>query len=93
MYARLRAHGKALCVADSEKLETPLEVTADFAYFRLRDEGYQAKDIADWGLKISDLQSRCKEIFVYFKHEEEGKGPAFANELMANLESKRTGAY
>jgi hypothetical protein len=35
-------------VADSEKLETPLEVTADFAYFRLRDEGYQAKDIADW---------------------------------------------
>jgi len=85
VYSRLRAHGQALCVADSEKLETPLEVTADFAYFRLRDEGYQAKDIADWGLKIADLQSRCKEVFVYFKHEEEGKGPAFANELIANL--------
>ena len=72
-------------MADSEKLETPLEVTADFGYFRLRDEGYQSTDIADWGLKIAELQSRCKDIFVYFKHEEEGKGPAFAKELMKNL--------
>ena len=30
-----RSRGSALCVADSEKLETPLEVTADFGYFRL----------------------------------------------------------
>jgi uncharacterized protein YecE (DUF72 family) len=85
IYARLRHYGKALCVADSEKLETPLEVTAEFAYFRLRDEGYQPKDIADWGLKIADLKSRCKEIFVYFKHEEQGLGPAFAKELMGRL--------
>lgn len=31
------------------------------------------------------LRSRCSDIFVYFKHEEEGKGAAFARELMANL--------
>jgi uncharacterized protein YecE (DUF72 family) len=85
VFGRLRQHGKALCVADSEKLETPLEVTADYGYFRLRDEGYQPKDIEEWGLKIAGLQSRCKEIFVYFKHEEEGKGPAFARDLMKHL--------
>ena len=85
VFARLRERGKALCVADSEKLETPLEVTADYGYFRLRDEGYQSLDIAEWGRKIAGLQSRCKEIFVYFKHEEEGKGPAFAHELMKHL--------
>jgi uncharacterized protein YecE (DUF72 family) len=85
VFARLRDRGKALCVADSEKLETPLEVTAEYGYFRLRDEGYGPKDIEDWGLKIAGLQSRCKEIFVYFKHEEEGKGPAFARELMQYL--------
>jgi uncharacterized protein YecE (DUF72 family) len=85
VFARLRERGKALCVADSEKLETPLEVTADYGYFRLRDEGYRPEDIADWGRKIAGLQSRCKEIFVYFKHEEEGKGPAFARELMQHL--------
>jgi uncharacterized protein YecE (DUF72 family) len=85
VYDALRRHGKALCVADSEKLETPVEVTSDIGYFRLRDEGYQSQDIAEWGLKIADLQSRCKEIFVYFKHEEQGKGPAFARALMEQL--------
>ena len=45
---RLRARNLALCVADSEKLTTPVEMTADYAYFRLRDEGYTAADIARW---------------------------------------------
>ena len=31
VFARLKERGRALCVADSEKLETPLEVTADLA--------------------------------------------------------------
>ena len=85
VFGRLRQHGNALCVADSEKLTTPLEVTADYGYFRLRDEGYQPKDIEAWGRKIAGLESRCKEIFVYFKHEEEGKGAAFARDLMTQL--------
>ena len=33
----------ALCVADSEKMSTPVRVTADYAYFRLRDEGYRPR--------------------------------------------------
>jgi uncharacterized protein YecE (DUF72 family) len=81
----LRSHGKALCVADSERLETPLEVTADFAYFRLRDEGYTDSDIARWAERIAGLRTSCREVFVYFKHEEEGKGPAFARALMTHL--------
>jgi uncharacterized protein YecE (DUF72 family) len=85
VFGRLRQHHKALCVADSEKLETPLDLTADYGYFRLRDEGYQPEDIEEWGRKIAALQPRCKEIFVYFKHEEQGKGPAFARELMQHL--------
>ena len=85
VFARLKQRNKALCVADSEKLSTPVEVTADYGYFRLRDEGYLSQDIQNWGVKIAELQSRCKDIYVYFKHEEEGKGPAFAHELMKNL--------
>jgi uncharacterized protein YecE (DUF72 family) len=34
VYARLRARNLALCVADSEKLSTPVEITADYGYFR-----------------------------------------------------------
>jgi uncharacterized protein YecE (DUF72 family) len=85
VFERLRQKGRALCVADSEKLETPLEVTAEYGYFRLRDEGYQSADIAEWANKITALRSRCEDIYVYFKHEEQGKGPEFARELMSHL--------
>jgi uncharacterized protein YecE (DUF72 family) len=85
VYGRLRARNLALCVADSEKLSTPVEITADYAYFRLRDEGYVGDDIARWAQIISERTSSCREVFVYFKHEEEGKGPEFARMLIENL--------
>ena len=85
VYARLRARNLALCIADSEKLSTPIEITADYAYFRLRDEGYQEADIAKWADVIREKTSGCQEVFVYFKHEESGKGPEFAKALITNL--------
>ena len=85
VYGRLRARNLALCVADSEKLSTPVEITADFGYFRLRDEGYSPDDIARWALVIREKTSACREVFVYFKHEEEGKGPEFARLLIDAL--------
>jgi uncharacterized protein YecE (DUF72 family) len=85
VYARLRARNLALCIADSEKLSTPVEITADYAYFRLRDEGYGADDIARWAGVIGEKTSGCGEVFVYFKHEESGKGPEFAQQLMSHL--------
>ena len=85
VYARLRARNLALCVADSERLSTPVVVTANYGYFRLRDEGYTADDIARWGGAIREKASSCDDVFVYFKHEESGKGPAFALELMRVL--------
>ena len=85
VYGRLRARNLALCVADSEKLSTPVEITADYGYFRLRDEGYTPADIARWAGVIRDTTSACTDVFVYFKHEEEGKGPEFARLLMVQL--------
>jgi uncharacterized protein YecE (DUF72 family) len=86
VFARLKARGRTLCVADSEKLETPLEVTGDIGYFRLRDEGYQPADIEAWAGKIDALRTRCADIYVYFKHEEQGLGPEFARQLMRHLQ-------
>jgi uncharacterized protein YecE (DUF72 family) len=85
VYARLQARNLALCVADSEKLSTPVEITADYAYFRLRDEGYTPDDIVSWADTIVEKTSACKDVFVYFKHEEEGKGPEFARLLMQRV--------
>jgi uncharacterized protein YecE (DUF72 family) len=78
VYSRLRARNLALCVADSEKLSTPVAITADYGYFRLRDEGYTPDDINRWADTVRESTSACHDVYVYFKHEESGKGPEFA---------------
>lgn len=84
VYDILRARNLALCIADSEKMSTPVEITADYAYFRLRDEGYQDSDIERWAQTIRSLP-RAGTAFVYFKHEEQGLGPEFARRFIQAL--------
>jgi uncharacterized protein YecE (DUF72 family) len=84
VFDALKRHNAALCVADSEKMSTPVVATADYTYFRLRDEGYQRGDIERWAKTIA-AQPIAGDVFVYFKHEEEGKGPEFAKMLMELL--------
>ena len=88
VFERLKAANAALCIADSEKMTTPTVVTADYGYFRLRDEGYQEADISRWADVILEHASDWKDVFVYFKHEEEGKGLEFARALTESLESR-----
>ncbi|MFN7915066.1 MAG: DUF72 domain-containing protein [Vicinamibacterales bacterium] len=90
VFGRLRDRNLALCVSDSEKLSAPVQVTADYAYFRLRDEGYTPDDIARWADTIAAATAGSRDVFVYFKHEDEGKGPEFAQLLMDRLRLPRT---
>ena len=85
VFERLAGAGQALCIADSERLSTPVRITAGHAYFRLRDEGYTEADIARWAETIACETAGCSEVFVYFKHEDSGKGPAFAKLLVDAL--------
>ncbi len=86
VFARLRAANVALCVADSEKFTTPVEITAPYGYFRLRDEGYTPEDLTRWAGLIRASAGHCTDVFVYFKHEEAGKGPLFARTLLEALD-------
>lgn len=83
--ARLRARNLALCVADSEKRTTPVVATADYAYLRLRDEGYAEQHLAEWAAHVRRLSAECRDVYVYFKHEDEGKGPEFGRLLQEQL--------
>ncbi len=85
VYARLSGKNAALCIADTEKGTTPLVATADFGYFRLRDEGYAEADLSQWSLTVKRLGSRWRDTFIYFKHEESGVGPVLARQLGAVL--------
>lgn len=85
VYARLSERNIALCIADSETRQTPILATADYAYLRLRDEGYTPDDIGTWAEQARALATRCRDVFVYFKHEDEGKGAAFGQLMRERL--------
>ena len=85
MYAALQARNIAFCIADSEARQTPAITTADYAYLRLRDEGYGEAEIARWTDTAKQLSATCTDVFVYFKHEDEGKGAAFGQRMMGLL--------
>src|SRR4051812_47596358 len=85
VFERLRARNLALCIADSERMSTPVVATADYGYFRLRDEGYTPEAIAEWAGIIRAHEAAWRDTYVYFKHEEAGKGPEFASALVERL--------
>ncbi|MGE0042214.1 MAG: DUF72 domain-containing protein [Vicinamibacterales bacterium] len=87
VYARLRARNLALCVADSETRATPVIATADYAYLRLRDEGYTDEDLRRWAGEIQRLAADATDVYVYFKHEDAGKGAQFAERVTALLDA------
>jgi len=85
VFALLKNKNMALCIADSEKLSTPVVVTADYGYLRLRRADYQASDIARWAEEIQRKENIWSDAFVYFKHEESGTGPKLATEMLRLL--------
>ncbi|MGH7766611.1 MAG: DUF72 domain-containing protein [Candidatus Binatia bacterium] len=78
IYQLLTSRNAALCAADTEKGTTPLVVTADFGYFRLRDKEYSDDDLEKWREAINLSAAQWRNAFVYFKHEESGIGAALA---------------
>jgi uncharacterized protein YecE (DUF72 family) len=80
VYHLLAAHNAALCIAESEEIETPRVKTADFGYLRLRREDYTLTKLRSWARFVEE-QSGWEEAFVYFKHEEQAVGPNFAQQF------------
>ena len=84
VYDVLRAKGAALCLADTDEAPDPaLVTTAEWGYLRLRRAEYDEAALAAWAERIR--AQPWKEAWVFFKHEEEGKGPALAARLIAHL--------
>jgi uncharacterized protein YecE (DUF72 family) len=77
VYDRLAQRNLALCIADEEDRHTPFVATADYGYLRLRDADYEPAALRAWADRVSGASS-WGEAFVYFKHEDEARGPEFA---------------
>jgi uncharacterized protein YecE (DUF72 family) len=87
VYGILRDRNAALCVADTEAGTTPVVVTADFGYLRLRDRAYKPAELTRWARTAT--REEWRDAFVYFKHEESGTGPMLARRLLALLNAPR----
>lgn len=86
----LHDRGCSLCIVDSDEKPTEkITNTATWGYLRLRRSGYSDADLSRWLELI--LSQRWKRAFVFFKHEEEAKGPAMAMRLreLAGVKGKR----
>ena len=89
VYAALAGRGVALCIADTEEATTPCVATAAFGYLRLRRASYGEAELEAWRQRL--VVQPWREAFVYFKHEDEARGPAFALELTALLARSTAG--
>ncbi len=83
-FALLKRHGVALCIAQSENLETPEVHTArGFASFRLRmPGGYSPAEAAEHAKRFQALAAKGRDVYVYYKHEDEPTGPLAAEAML-----------
>jgi uncharacterized protein YecE (DUF72 family) len=80
VFSLLRKRRVALCIADSDDgPEVPFVATADWGYLRLRRANYSGRALKSWANRIREAGWR--DSFVFFRHEDEGKGPRFAKRL------------
>jgi len=82
----LREHQAALCIAEAEDgVEVPFVATANWGYLRLRRPDYGDAELKNWAERVR--QCNWQETFIFFKHEDEGKGPQMAKRFLelANL--------
>lgn len=81
VFELLREHEAALCIAEAEDgAEVPFHSTAPWGYLRLRRPDYSDADLKDRADRVK--RQGWREAFVFFKHEDEGKGPRFAAKFL-----------
>jgi uncharacterized protein YecE (DUF72 family) len=82
IYEVLEKRGAALCLAESEKLVIPEVLTASFIYARLRKPDYTPEERAEIAARARRFLDEGRDLYVYFKHEDDPAGALYAEELL-----------
>ncbi|HTY24325.1 MAG TPA: DUF72 domain-containing protein [Desulfomonilaceae bacterium] len=87
----LREKGCSLCTADADEDPTnEIISTASWGYLRLRRSDYTDADLSEWMDRI--LAQEWERAFIFFKHEDEAKGPEIAMRFRELADSRREDA-
>jgi uncharacterized protein YecE (DUF72 family) len=87
IYQLLRRYNAAFCIFDIDGFQSPVEVTADFAYIRLHGPGgryqgsYSGASLDRWAEQIRAWRKRLQAVYVYFDNDQAGYAPQNALEL------------
>jgi len=82
VYQALRDRNVSLCVAESERLEVPQVITADFVYYRLRKPEYSAEDVQSIISRSREVLATGRDLYLMFKHEESPEGALNAETVL-----------
>jgi uncharacterized protein YecE (DUF72 family) len=83
----LRRHNAAFCIYELGGFQSPLEVTANFAYVRLHGPGnkyqgdYSDRILGSWADRIKKWRKELEHIYVYFDNDQAGFAPKNALQL------------
>jgi uncharacterized protein YecE (DUF72 family) len=77
IYDLLHAHSAAFCIYELAGFQSPIEITADFAYIRLHGPAgpyqgsYSPESLRTWAKRIHAWRKDLKRVYVYFDNDQE----------------------
>jgi uncharacterized protein YecE (DUF72 family) len=75
--ALLHQHGAALCLAETDEADNvPIPAGGSWGYLRLRRQEYADAQLDGWVARVR--AQPWTDVWVFFKHEDAGRGPALA---------------
>ena len=79
--------GAALCTTElPEDAEPPtIRRTGSFLYLRLRRHDYTTGELAAWAARLEPFLTAGDDVFVFFRHDDVGRGPELADELATHV--------
>lgn len=88
--AALAAAGAVLCTTDLPDDPAPptLRRTGPFLYLRLRRHDYTQEELTAWAGRLEPFLAAGDDVYVFFRHDEHGRGPELATELSVAVERR-----
>ena len=87
----LRQHGATVCATELDTDPEPptLRLTGRFLYVRLRRSTYTEAEIEAWAMRFVPFLDAGHDVFVFFRHDDEGLAPGRAMTLRAAVARAR----
>lgn len=79
--------GAALCTTELPDDPEPPTIrrTGRFLYLRLRRHEYSTVELSVWAARLEPFLTAGDDAFVFFRHDDVGRGPELATELAAEV--------